>query len=464
MANNVFCIFSIIYNLKGAFMNDKKLITPRKLSGFMELPPYKQVVFDKMIDKIKKVYQSAAFMPLDTPVLEYSEILMAKSGGAIDKEVYAFKKGDTDICMRYDLTVPLARYVAMNANEIAFPFKRYQIGKVYRGEKAQKGRFREFIQCDADIVGLDELPIVADAECLAIVDKVFKALELKILNHISNRNILFGYCEALGYKDKTQDVLTILDKLNKIGKENAVFELARIGITDKDCEKLINLTLKSGKFADILDEIKNLTDNETYQKGVQELSEVYKYMSALGVDESCYILDIGIIRGQNYYTGTVFEAMMPEHPEFLTVCGGGRYDNLAGYYTDKKMPGVGLSIGLTRLFDLLDQAGMLPEYSITNIDLQIIPMGDTLCECLKLQKFFSGSLVCDVNYENRSFKAKLKEANRKQIPFILIVGENEIESGLYALKDMNSGEQWSLSKEDCLKMVSSNKIILNTTI
>lgn len=464
MANNIFCIFSIIYNLKGAFMNDKKLITPRKLSGFMELPPYKQVVFDKMIDKIKKVYQSAAFMPLDTPVLEYSEILMAKSGGAIDKEVYAFKKGDTDICMRYDLTVPLARYVAMNANEIAFPFKRYQIGKVYRGEKAQKGRFREFIQCDADIVGLDELPIVADAECLAIVDKVFKALELKILNHISNRNILFGYCEALGYTGKTQDILTILDKINKIGRENAIFELASLGVTKEDCEKLINLTLKNGKFADVLEEIKDLTDNATYQKGIQELSEVYKYMSALGVDESCYILDIGIIRGQNYYTGTVFEAMMPEHPEFLTVCGGGRYDNLAGYYTDKKMPGVGLSIGLTRLFDLLDQAGMLPEYKLTNIDLQIIPMGDTLCECLKLQKFFSSFLVCDVNYENRSFKAKLKEANRKQIPFILIVGENEIESGLYALKDMNSGEQWSLSKEDCLKMVSSNKIILNTTI
>ena len=176
-------------------------------------------------------------------------------------------------------------------------------------------------------------------------------------------------------------------------------------------------------------------------------------MSALGVDENCYILDIGIIRGQNYYTGTVFEAMMPEHPEFLTVCGGGRYDNLAGYYTDKKMPGVGLSIGLTRLFDLLDQAGMLPEYSLTNIDLQIIPMGDTLCECLKLQKFFSDFVVCDVNYENRSFKSKMKEANRKQLPFILIVGENEIKSGLYALKDMNSGEQWSLSKEDCLKKI-----------
>ncbi len=435
-------------------MNDRKLITPRKLSGFMELPPYKQVVFDKMIEKIKNVYQNFAFMPLDTPVLEYSEILMAKSGGSIDKEVYAFKKGDTDICMRYDLTVPLARYVAMNVNEIAFPFKRYQIGKVYRGEKAQKGRFREFLQCDADIVGFDELPIVADAECLAIVDKVFKALELKILNHISNRNILFGYCEALGYKDKTQDILTILDKIGKIGKENAILELNSLGVSIDDCNNLIMLTLKNGKFCDVLDEIKDLTDNETYQKGVNELSEIYKYMQAMGVDENCYILDVGVIRGQNYYTGTVFEAMMPEHPEFLTVCGGGRYDNLAGYYTDKKLPGVGLSIGLTRLFDLLDQAGLLTEYKLTNIELQIIPLGDTLYECFKLQKFFSDFLVCDVNYENRSFKAKMKEANRKQIPFILIVGEDEINSGLYALKDMNSGQQWNLAKEDCLKKIT----------
>ena len=175
-------------------MSEKRLITPRKLSGFMELEPAKQILFDKMVEKIKNVYSQSAFMPLDTPVLEYSEILLAKSGGSIDKEVYAFKKGDNDICMRYDLTVPLARYVAMNVGSMSFPFKRYQIGKVFRGEKAQKGRFREFVQCDADIVGLDELPIVADAECLSIVDKVFKALGLKILNHISNRNILFGYC------------------------------------------------------------------------------------------------------------------------------------------------------------------------------------------------------------------------------------------------------------------------------
>ncbi len=438
-------------------MSNNKLITPRKLSGFMELPPYKQLILDEMISKIKNVYEKHAFMPLDTPVLEYSEILMAKSGGAIDKEVYNFKKGDTDICMRYDLTVPLARYVAMNANEISFPFKRYQIGKVYRGEKAQKGRFREFIQCDADIVGLDELPIVADAECLALVDKVFAALYLKILNHISNRNILFGYCEALGYSDKVQDILTILDKINKIGKDNAIEELIKLDVKNEDCDNLINLTLKAGSFGQILKEIENLTDNATYQKGVSELKEVYSYLTAMGVNEDNYILDIGIIRGQNYYTGTVFEAMIPQHPEFMTVCGGGRYDNLAGYYTDKKMPGVGLSIGLTRLFDLLDQNNMLPEFKVTNIDLQLIPMGDTLCECLTLQKFFSEKCVCDVNYENRSFKSKMKEANRKKIPYIIVVGENEVKSKIYALKNMNTGEQWNLSKEECIKKIYEEK-------
>ena len=434
-------------------MTQNKLITPRRLSGFMELEPSKQVLFDRMIEKIKNVYSRFAFMPLDTPVLEYSEILLAKSGGSIDKEVYAFKKGDNDICMRYDLTVPLARYVAMNVNNMSFPFKRYQIGKVYRGEKAQKGRFREFYQCDADIVGLDELSLVADAECLSVVDKVFKALGFNVLIHVSNRNILFGYCEALGYADKTQEILVVLDKINKIGKENAFKELKDIGVNEENCQKLIDITLKCGKFEDILKEIENLTDNPTFLKGVQDIKEVSSYIKALGADENCYVLDLGIIRGQNYYTGTVFEAMMPDHPEFLTICAGGRYDNLAGYFTDKKLPGVGLSIGLTRLFDLLDNAGMLEEVKPTNIDLQIIPMGDTLEECLKLKAYFGEKIVCDVNYENRSFKAKMKEANKKQIPFVLIVGENEITSGMLSLKNMQTGEQFSLKKEDCLKMV-----------
>lgn len=432
-------------------MSEKKLITPRKLSGFMELLPHKQMILDEMIEKIKNVYQNFAFTPLDTPVLELSEILFAKSGNSIDKEVYNFKKGDTDICMRYDLTVPLARFVAMNSENLSYPFKRYQIGKVYRGERAQKGRFREFIQCDADIIGLDNLPLVADAECLNMVDKVFGALNLDIVNRISNRNILFGYCEGLGYKGQTQDILIILDKIDKIGQENAIEELAKIGVKQEDCNKFIALTLKKGNFDKVIGEIENLTDNETYQKGITELKEISSYLKCYGLDQNRYMLDIGIIRGQNYYTGTVFEAIVPTHPEFGTVCGGGRYDNLAEYFTDKKLPGVGLSIGLTRLFDLLDQNNMLPEHSLTNIDLQIIPLGNTLLHCLELQTYFNKKIVCDVNYDNRSFKAKMREANKREIPFIIVVGEDEMNNLKYNLKNMKTGEQQLLSKEEILK-------------
>lgn len=436
-------------------MTDNKIITPRKLSGFMELTPNKQIIFDEMKDKIKNVYQKFAFMPLDTPVLELSEILLAKSGGEIDKELYHFTKGDTDVCMRYDLTVPLARFVAMNSENLTFPFKRYQIGKVFRGERAQKGRFREFIQCDADIIGIDNLPLLADGECLNIVDKVFKALGLKIVNHISNRNILFGYCHGLGLKDKTLDILIILDKLGKIGQENAVAELISLGISHENAEKLISITLKNGTFNEVLNSIENLCDDELYLKGINELKELNSYLEAYGLDKNSYLLDIGIIRGHNYYTGTVFEAVMPDHPEFGAVCSGGRYDNLAGYYTTKKMPGVGLSIGLTRLFDLLDKNNMLPTYSQTNINLQIIPLGDTLLHCIELQNFFQKEIVCDINYDNRSFKGKMKEANKREIPYILVVGENEVASKTYSLKNMRSGQQYNLSKEECLNIIKN---------
>lgn len=439
-------------------MTNNKLITPRKLSGFMELMPNKQIIFDNMVDKIKKTYLSAGFMPLDTPVLELSEILLAKSGGSIDKEVYHFNKGDTSICMRYDLTVPLARFVAMNAENLSFPFKRFQIGKVYRGERAQKGRFREFMQCDADIVGLEDLPVVADAECLNLVDKVFKSLNLKILNRISNRNILFGLVEGLGYKDKTEEILIILDKFDKIGKDNAIEELKYLGVDDENCQKLIETTSLKGDFDFVLSKIENICDNETFKKGIQELKEVGLYLNAFNVDKNCYNLDLSIIRGQNYYTGTVFEAIIPSHPEFGTVCGGGRYDNLAGYYTDKKMPGVGLSIGLTRLFDLLDQNNMLENVKQTNIDVQIIPLGDTLLNCLSLENFLSQKLVCEVNYDSRSFKAKMREANKRQIPYIIVVGENEVNSGVYQLKNMSNGETFNGNKEEILNFLTKSTL------
>jgi histidyl-tRNA synthetase len=415
----------------------------------MELSPDKQVVFDDMIDKIKKVFKQSCFMPIDTPVLELSEILLAKSGGSIDKELYHFKKGDTDICMRYDLTVPLARYVAMNAETLSFPFKRYQIGKVYRGEKPQKGRFRELYQCDADIIGNENLPIPADAECIELIDKAFKELNVHVITHISNRNILFGLCEALGLEKETSEILIILDKINKIGRDNAKEELLKLGVKEKDAATLIDITLKCGDFDSVLKEIENITDNECFQKGISELRELSGLIKVMHID-GC-VLDIGIIRGQNYYTGTVFEAVCPAHPEFGTVCGGGRYDNLAGYFTEKKLPGVGMSIGLTRLFDLLDNNDMLPPHPLSTTKLCIIPLGETLNHCFELCAYFKDNGInCEVNYSERSFKAKLKDANKREIPFVLIVGENEVASGAYNLKNMQTGEQFTLSKEKCL--------------
>lgn len=436
-------------------MTTKNIITPRKLAGFMELMPSKQVLLDGMKRKIEKIYSSAGFMPLDTPVLELGEILFAKSGGSIDKEVYAFKRGDSEICMRYDLTVPLARFVAMNSDNLTFPFKRFQIGKVFRGEKAQKGRFREFIQCDADIIGLDELPIVADAECLYLVDEIFKAFNLKILNRVSNRNILFGYCEELNLKEKTSDILIVLDKLDKIGGENVLKCLSDLGIEVEKGEKLLAITSKKGDFEDVISSIENLSQNETFQKGVNELKELSSYINAYGIDKNNITLDLSIIRGHNYYTGTVFEAIIPSHPEFGTVAGGGRYDNLAEYFTDKKLPGVGLSIGLTRLFDLLDQNNMLPEFNETNATLEIIPLGDTLTDCIRLQSYFSKEIKCQVNYSARSFKSKMKEANKKGVPYIIVVGENEVQSQQFALKNMTTGQQNLLSKEECLEKLKN---------
>ncbi len=435
-------------------MSNNNLITPRKLSGFMELPPYKQIIFDNMVGKIINVYKNNCFMPLNTPILEYTDILMAKSGGEIDKEVYHFSKGDNDLCMRYDLTVPLARFVAMNTDTISFPFKRYQVGKVFRGERPQKGRFREFIQCDADIIGIDSLPITADAECINLIHETFEALNLDILISISNRNILFGYIDSLGYKDKTQNVLTILDKLPKIGKENAFKELESLEIDREDCDRLIKLSALKGDFKDIIEEIKGLSDNILFQQGVNDLLTLSNNLEAYNIPKDKYILNLGIIRGQNYYTGTIFETLLPSHPEFGTICAGGRYDNLAGYFTDKKLPGVGMSIGFTRLFDLLDNNEMLGNFPLSPAQLEIIPLGDTLDKCLELSTFFRKNKIrCEVNYDNRSFKAKLKDANKKDIPFVMVVGENEVLSQIYTLKNMFEGVQENLNLENCLERI-----------
>jgi len=429
-----------------------KLITPRKLQGFVELDPMKQLQFNEMQDKIKKVFERHCFVPLDTPILEYSDVLLAKSGGDIDKEIYRFTKGDTDMCMRYDLTVPLARYVAMNFNTMSFPFKRYQIGKVFRGERPQKGRFREFCQCDADIIGLDELPLLADAECVSLYRDCYKALDLDVVIYISDRNLINGLLEDIGAKNN-DEVLTLIDKLDKIGKENVKAGLMEIGLSDKDADRVLVFADNKGNLEKVLNNIENLSTNEIYQKGIANLKELDSYLKAYGMSDTDYGYNCSIIRGHNYYTGTVFECFLVEHPELGAVGGGGRFDNLAGYYTDKKLPGVGMSIGLTRLFDILTNNNLLPENKSLN-DAYIIPMGDTLTACVELaKKMRDNDIKVEIAFDNKSFKSKMKEANRKEVPYVIIIGEDEMKSGKYSLKNMLTGEQKQLNANDIINMI-----------
>lgn len=429
-------------------MAENKLITPRKLKGFWELMPNDQMIFSSLLEKIENVFKQNCFVPLDTPVLEYSEALLAKSGGETDKQVFRFTKGDSDMCMRYDLTVPLARFVAMHENELTFPFKRYQIGKVYRGERPQKGRFREFYQCDADIIGNGELSLVADAECVKLFEKCFKALDLDVEIKLSNRKLLSGIMQEIG--NTNEDVLIILDKVDKIGKEAAIEELKNLGLDAKNCEKIINLTQICGKIDEILPKIKNYSQNELFQTGVSELEEVCKYLKAMDLKCTC---DLSVIRGHNYYTGTVFEGFLAG--KNIAVGGGGRFENLCSYFSNTKMPGVGMSVGVTRLFDVLKADGYFDSQKQIETDVLLVNFDETLMGSLSLMNTLREKGVkADILSECKSFKSKMKEANRRGVKYIIIVGQDELDSGKFALKNMTNGQQQSLSVEeivDCIK-------------
>ena len=440
-----------------------KLITPRKLAGFNELMPTRQLQFDEIIQSFKRVFQRHCFLPLDTPVLELSEILLAKSGGDIDKEIYRFTKGSTDMCMRYDFTVPLARFVAMNFNDLNFPFKRYQIGKVYRGERPQKGRFREFYQCDADIIGDNSLPLPADAECISLYKDCFKEIGFECVVEISNRLLLNGLIEEQNLSC-VNEILTLLDKIDKIGESAVKESLLDLELDVYLIEKLLTLVKTKGTLKEVLGNIKNLSTSETYIKGISQLKELDSYLKSMGLDENDYIFNLSIIRGHNYYTGTVFETFLKGHREFGAVGGGGRFENLAGYYTEKNLPGVGMSIGLSRLFDVLCANDLLPAPKNSNTDVNIIPLGQTLNHCLWLCSMLQKqNIKSSVAYEDRSFKNKLKEADKQQVPFVIIVGEDEIKEGKYSLKDMTKKEQLTLSLDELVLKIKNHKTWLLTT-
>lgn len=434
-------------------------VEPRIMSGFMELTPDMQIKFNYIYDTIRKTYESFGFLPIDTPVLEYSEILLAKAGGETEKQIYSFKKGDSDISMRFDLTVPLSRYVSQHMNDITFPFKRYQMGKVYRGERPQKGRFREFYQCDIDIIGNGELSIAYDAELPCIIYNVFKKLDFgEFVIKVNNRKILNGFFASLGLSDKITDILRIVDKIDKIGAQNVKEELIKIGVSAEDADKILYFISISGSNDEIIEKLYSLNiSDEVFNTGIEEIKTLINYLRLFNIPENNFKIELSIARGLDYYTGTVYETNLVEHPELGSICSGGRYDNLTSYYSNQTMPGVGVSIGLTRLFDQLMQSGLLDRIKIdTSISKVLIVDADN-CNFEYItnvaNKVRESGINADIYYGDKALKNKMKYANKLNIPFVIIVGENEKNNNQVTLKDMVTGEQIQSSIEEAISKI-----------
>ena len=431
--------------------------TPKILSGFMELMPSEQAAFNKIKNVIAGTYERFGFLPLDTPVLELAEVLLAKAGGETEKQIYRFTKGDTDIAMRFDLTVPLARFVSMHQNQLTFPFKRYQIGKVYRGERAQRGRFREFYQCDIDVIGNETLDISYDAEIIAVIYSVFENLGLKrFLIKLNNRKILKGFFVSLKLEDKINDILRIIDKLDKIGTEAVRAELMKLCPEANTIDKLLLFISQSGTNQDKIAFLKGIVkDNEDFLAGVDELEKVLTTAYYYGVPEDKIAINLSIARGLDYYTGTVYETELIDMPEIGSVCSGGRYDDLTGFYSDKKMPGVGISIGLTRLFSQLLERGMIKSESFVSTVALVLPVSENENKAaLRFAALLRNNNVnANAFTENKKFKAKMNYADKLKVPFAVIVGETEVNSNTVIIRDMQTGEQKSLAIDaavDCL--------------
>lgn len=424
---------------------------PRTLSGFMELLPNEQILFNQIKEKIENTYKKFGFLPLDTPVIELSEVLLAKAGGETEKQIYRFNKGDNDLSLRFDLTVPLSKYVAKNYGNLSFPFRRYQIGKVYRGERTQKGRFREFYQCDIDIIGDGELDLINDAELPSVIYTIFKNLGFDNFTiRINNRKILNGLFEEIGQKENSVAILRIIDKIDKIGKEAAEKELQDLNVSKEAISKIMNFIAIDGSSDEKIQELKELNfASETFKIGVQELEYVVKNMRLFGIPESNFKVDLTIARGLDYYTGTVYETFLNDYRELGSVCSGGRYENLAEYYTDKKLPGVGVSIGLTRLFYKLNELNLIKAEKKSVSDVLIIPMVEDLSVPIRLAtKLRDNGVKTEIYLNNKKLKAKFKYADKLKIPYVIVVGEDEIKQNKFKLKEMSTGEEKEIAFND----------------
>lgn len=436
-------------------------VAPRTLSGFMELLPAAQIKMEKMMETLRKSYSVYGFTPLDTPVIESAEVLLAKGGGETEKQIYRFSKGDSDLALRFDLTVPLAKYVAANYANLSFPFRRYQIGKVYRGERAQRGRFREFYQADIDIIGDGKLDIINEAEIPAIIYRTFSELGLKKFKiKVNNRKLLNGFYRLAGMSEKAADIMRCVDKLDKIGPiEVRRLLMDELHMFSHKADDVMDFMAISGTNTEVLAGLERYCGmDELFDEGLEEIRTVVKYLADFGVPEENFAIDLSIARGLDYYTGTVYETEMTEHPEIGSICSSGRYDDLAGYYTDKVLPGVGISIGLTRLFYVLNEQGLLSEETVSApADALVIPMTEELGSAISAATVLRDAGVRTQLYcEKKKFKAKMSYADKLGIPYVVLIGEDEIAEGVVAVKDMVSGQQQKLAPAAAAEFIKKN--------
>jgi len=436
-------------------------IKPHTLSGFMELLPPDQMKLERFMDTLRESYALYGFTPLDTPVIESAEVLLAKGGGETEKQIYRFQKGDSDLALRFDLTVPLAKYAALHYGELTFPFRRFQIGKVYRGERAQRGRFREFYQADIDIIGDGKLSIMNEAEIPAVIYRTFTALGLERFRiRVNNRKVLNGFFALLGLAEQSGDVMRTVDKLEKLGPDKVRAVLTgEMNVPESAAEELLRFISWPGSTAEKLSFLERYRgQNETFDAGLDELRTVVEYLGAFGVPGENFEVDLTIARGLDYYTGTVYETVLLDHPEIGSICSGGRYDNLAEYYTDKNLPGVGISIGVTRLFYVLQEQKMLSEDILSApAEAVVIPM-DAFCMPFAVETataLRAAGVRTQVYFEDKKFKQKMSFADKSGIPFALIIGQDEAAAGVASVKDMASGAQEKLTPAQAGERISA---------
>jgi len=430
-------------------------VKPRTPRGFGEYLPQDQILFNRMFETIRSIYERFGFTPIETPAIELTEVLLAKGGGETDKQVYSLAKEGDQLSLHFDLTVPLARYVSEHYNALSFPFRRYQMQKVWRGERSQAGRFREFYQCDIDVIGSESL--LVDAEIPSVIYNVFLALGLPDFTiKVNNRKILNGYFEYLGLSGVTKSVFTAIDKLEKQGKCAVFKDLQSLGIAESIIEKVLEFTSLKGADNDILAALRGLdVQNQSFKDGIQELSDLCHYISLFGVPETNYEIDLAIARGLDYYTATVYETVLNEHPGIGSVCSGGRYDNLASFYTDKKLPGVGISIGLSRLFFKLREAEIIKPERATPSEVLIAALSsDFLPNALAVAKQLrERGINTEVSFETGKIGKQMKYANKLSIPFVFILGEEEVKNNTISAKRMATGEQVEATFDEAIEFM-----------